>query len=117
MIATANRSDFSLGQCRNALADFDQDTVEQAVVVMTSGNDALIKAAASNPEMSRPVFWVREWLAVERIQSRSEALNRLKVVPSIRAGRKVSVRNMLFSANYLMFSLAVVGQTGIWFTA
>lgn len=54
-------------------------TIEQAIHVVTSGDDELIQKAAIDRDMGRVVFWVKQWMAIERIQSRSEAFSRLGV--------------------------------------
>lgn len=112
-----NRSDFTLIQCREALADFDHSMVEQAVAVMTSNDSTLVRNAARDPELGRAVFWIREWMAVERIQSKSEALSRLRVLPAIRRERKELGRFTLTAINAGLASITAIGQSVIWFTA
>ena len=92
--ATLNRSDFSLIQCRDAITGLDQDTVKQAVVVMTSRNSEWIQNAANHPDFGRAMFWVREWSKVERLNTRQEALQRLKVVHAMRAERRTQIRQV-----------------------
>ena len=106
MDITNSDADFTLLQCREALADFDQATIEQAIHVVTCGKEELIQKAARDPDLGRVVFWVKQWMAVERIQSCSEAFSRLRVVPSIRRERQHARRSMLMGWNAVLgFSL------------
>lgn len=93
--------DFTLLQCREALADFDQDAVEQAIHVATSNDAELIQRTALNPEMGRILFWVKEWMTVERIETKSAAITRLRYFPAIRRERK-QARNYFHRLNAVL---------------
>lgn len=102
MDTTISDADFSLLQCREALADFDQPTIEQAIHVVTSGDEELVQKAANDRDMGRVVFWVKQWMSIERIQSRSEAFSRLRVVPGIRRERQHARRSLLVGWNAVL---------------
>lgn len=112
-----NRSNFTLLQCREALADFDPSLVKQAVAVMNSNDGTLIHNAAQDPKLGRVVFWIREWMAVERIKSKNEALYRLRVLDGIRRERhELRLFNLMVISGVLA-TITVGSQCVIWFMA
>lgn len=90
----SKRSDFTVVQCRDAIAGFDHGTVAQAVVVMTSRDSQWIEKAANHPDFGRAMFWVQEWAKVERINTRREFRQRLKLINAIEAERHAQRRQI-----------------------
>lgn len=112
-----NQTDFTLTQCRAAIADFDQSTVQQAVVVMTSRNAEWMEKAANHPDFGRAIFWVREWFKVERIKNRREAFKRLKLVYAIRSERRSHMRQIGMGAFITLGAAALLAQSVLSFAA
>jgi len=112
-----NQSDFTLIQCREAIAGFDQSTVQQAVVVMTSRNSEWMQNAASHPDFGRTIFWVREWFKAERIKTRREAFKRLRLVYAIRTQRRDYMRQVGMGAFITLGTAALLAQSVLSFAA
>lgn len=111
------KADFNPIRCREELARFKDHEIHQCVHVLMSEDESKIRSAASNADLARQIFWTKEWIAAERIESKKEAFTRLRDVLGLRRQQRSARSGFLARVNVALGFAVYLGQTAIWFTA